>query len=136
MTSYSEAEKIAGRRFRDDAQAKLSATFDRDAPTHIVPTYLGIYRHDCPAARAGRTTALELKEMYVPSPEYTVTTDDGSHSWVAPGRFAFIYRQGRCRSCGATARSDTGRLVDGWARPPIHAASHTPGADHERPAQG
>lgn len=114
------AEKIAGRQFRDAAQAKLLATFDGEkAPTYTAPNFLGIYRHNCPA-RQGRSTGLVLDEIYTPSPECDIFTDDGSREWVAPGRFGFIYREGRCRGCGQTARSKAGRLVDGWVRPPIH----------------
>lgn len=139
--SLSPEEKAAGRRFRDDAQAILAATFLTDHPTYSVPNFIGIYRHAC-AGRTNRSTALELKEIYLPSPAYQVSTRKGQIDQVVredepfmpfiavplepyqltripAGRFGFIYREGRCRSCGDTARSRAGRLIDGWERPPI-----------------
>lgn len=108
--SLTAREKQAGRRFRDQAQADLTASF-ADPPTYTVPNVLALYRHSCPG-RDGRSTALELKEVYLLSPAYPDLD-------VPAGRFGFIYRKGRCRSCGHTGRSHTGRLVDGWQRPPI-----------------
>jgi len=110
MATLSPAEKAAGRAFRDAAQADLLATFDTDPPAFTVPSFLALYRHHCPA-RAGRSTALPLHEIYLHSPA------DGD---VPAGRFGFIYRAGRCRSCGQQARSRAGRLVDAQVRPPIH----------------
>jgi hypothetical protein len=138
--SLSPEEKAAGRRFRDQAQATLLASFDSDPPDHTVPNFLALYRHSCPA-RQGRSTALELKEIYVSSPAYDVITLSGSvlhvaestdpmlpetcrHegvviTFVPASRFGFIYRDGVCRSCRQTARSRAGRLIDAWERPPI-----------------
>lgn len=133
------AEKAAGRRFRDDAQAELLQSFEAEPPTYVVPNFLALYRHKC-AKREGRSTALELKEIYVQSPGYTVIDTDpltvvaesdtlvpstavGPQrvmTYVPPGRFGFIYRAGTCRGCGQTARSKAGRIVDGHERPPIH----------------
>lgn len=110
--SLSQDEKAAGRRFRDAAQADLLTSFDHDRPTYTVPNFLALFRHNCPA-RDARSTALELKEVYLHSPAYPDLD-------TPAGRFGFIYRQGRCRACGQTARSRAGRLVDGWQRPPIH----------------
>lgn len=131
------AEKAAGRRFRDDAQAALLSQSAGHAPTYTVPHFLGLYRHLCPR-REGRSTALDLRERYATSPAYDVYIADGqalavaesegpppvwatgaTHTQVPAGRFGFIYRQGTCRGCGQTARSNEGRLVDGWERPPI-----------------
>lgn len=106
-----EPEKIAGRRFRDDCTAWLREFNRVNPPTYDVPHFLGLYRHLC-AGRNNRSTAMELKEQYIPSPIYP---DEGSPA----GRFGFIWREGRCRACGQTARSGEGRLVDGWERPPI-----------------
>lgn len=132
-------EKAAGRAFRDCAQAALGKAFRTDPPTYEAPHFLGVYRHRCPA-RAGRSSALGLTEAYLRSPAYEVLGTNGQ-PWIAveadrplvpdgppeevigrvpAGRFGFIYREGRCRGCGQTARSKAGRLVDGWERPPIH----------------
>ncbi len=109
--SLSPAEKAAGRAFRDAAQSALLRTFDADPPTFAVPNFVALYRHNCPE-RGGRSTALELKEMYQFSPAYP------EHE-VPAGRFGFLWRYGTCRHCGATARSRAGRLVDAHQRPPI-----------------
>jgi len=104
-------EKEVGRRFRDQAQADLLATFETAPPTYTVPNFIALYRHNCPA-RNGLSTALELKEMYRAS--------EADPEWGVPAaRFGFIWREGRCRSCGQTARSRAGRLVDAHQRPPI-----------------
>lgn len=103
-------EKVAGRRFRVTAQAVLAELSAANPPTYPVPVVLGVLRHACPS-RGGISTALVLREVYIPSPAYDAN--------VPAGRFAWIYREGRCAGCGQTARSE-GRLVDGWERAPIH----------------
>ncbi len=105
------AERSAGRIFRDHRQQQLTSLNDKSPPDYRVPTQIALYRHLC-AARQMRSTALELKEIYVPSPIYP------EHG-VAAGRFGFTYREGRCRGCGQVARSGEGRLVDGPKRPPL-----------------
>lgn len=117
MSSLTPPEKAAGRSFRDRAEADLATTFQADPPDLVVPHFIALYRHSCPA-RKDISTALELKEMYLLSPAYP------QHN-VPAGRFGFLYRQGRCRLCGQTARSRTGRLVDAHERPPLHGR-----ADH------
>jgi hypothetical protein len=104
-------EKDAGRRFRDEATSQLLALNEVDPPTYEVPFFLGLYRHLC-AGKNSRSVAMELKEQYLVSPIYPEEN-------VPAGRFGFIYREGRCRACGQSARSRAGRLVDGWERPPI-----------------
>jgi len=105
----STEEKAVGRVFRDAAQAELVQSFEIDPPDHTVPVVISVYRHACPR-RQGRSTALELKEIYLYSP---------AGGDVPAGRFGFLYKQGRCRYCGASARSRLGRLVDGYDRPPL-----------------
>lgn len=107
----SEVEKQIGRQFRREQAHRLDSLNEADPATYEVPHFLGLYRHLC-AARDNRSTAMELKEQYVASPIY-------SHEGVPAGRFGFIFREGQCRACGQTARSETGRLVDGWQRPPL-----------------
>ena len=134
--SLEPEEKAAGRLFRDTEQALLDALNAAQPPTYVVPYVIALYRHRCPA-RESRSTSLELREVYHASEKIAVETDDGAHTahWYAAwwpgraaqvdtwlvqaGRFGFVYRDGRCRGCAQTARSATGRLVDGWDRPPI-----------------
>lgn len=104
-------EKNAGRIFRTDSQMFLAALNEKDPPTYDVPFFLGLFRHIC-SAKNSRSVAMELKEQYLVSPIYPVEN-------VPAGRFGYLYREGRCRACGQTARSRAGRLVDGWERPPI-----------------
>jgi hypothetical protein len=134
--SLEPEEKTAGRLFRDAEQSLLDELNAAHPPTYVVPHLLALYRHRCPA-RDMRSTSLELREVYRASAQIAVETDDGVHTavwyarwwpgrmsqvdtWIVQaGRFGFIYRDGRCRGCTQTARSATGRLVDGWDRPPI-----------------
>lgn len=109
--TLSTAEKSAGRTFRDTQQLLLDGNNHRSPPTFAIPQVIANLRHLCPA-RNGRSTTLECKEIYIASPIYP------EHG-VEAGRFAFLYREGRCRGCGQTARSGTGRLVDGRHRPPL-----------------
>lgn len=111
MSGLTENEKIAGRKFRADMAARLEIQNDIDPPTYAVPHFLSVYRHMC-GGNEGRSAALELKERYWESPHYP---EEG----VPEGRFGFIYREGSCRTCGQTARSPAGRIVDGWERPPL-----------------
>jgi hypothetical protein len=127
-------EKAAARLFRDREQAALDQSFVDDPPDYEPPNWIAVYRHGCPA-RANRSSALELPEVYKASPRLTVESSEaGVHTpyfssewrprdvdlWQIPqGRFGFIYRQGRCRLCARTARSRKGRLVDAWQRPPL-----------------
>lgn len=105
-------EKTAGRFFRDEAHAELQRSLRENPPTHLVPIIAPtVLRHSC-RHRDGRSTALLLAERYIYSPAYP-------EYGVPKGRFGYIYRAGTCRGCGDTARSKEGRLVDGWARPPL-----------------
>jgi len=124
-------EKIAGRKFRDDAQAALTASFESAPPTYPAPNFLAHIRHECPG-RNDISTALELKEKYQLSPAYYVTDgtaievlddaiQDPGGELIPAGRFAFIYKEGKCKNkgCGHTARSKAGRFVDAHDRPPV-----------------
>lgn len=104
-------EKVAGRLFRDTCDQGLEDLNAVDPPDDPVPFYLGHYRHLCPA-RKNKSKAIELKERYIVSPIYP---DEG----VQAGRFAYIYREGKCLNCGRTARSEKGWLADGRLRPPL-----------------
>lgn len=98
----SPTEKTAGRAFRDAQICALADLNTADPPEYYPPNFLKVYRHPCPS-RGARSTALQLKEVYVHSPD---------------GRFGWIYKQGRCPACGQRARSRAGKLVDAYARPP------------------
>ncbi len=125
-----DAEKAAGRAFRDAAATAWNARLAAEAPTYEVPTVISQFRHTCPA-RAGRSTALPLVEIYQTSP---------AHGDVPAGRFAYITQAGRCRACGQSALSATGRLVDAQTRPPLHGRAARnrygtgPAPPPERPA--
>lgn len=95
----------------DSLQEYLDARNDEDPPTHIAPWFSGLYRHKCPKARVSvnlgsksASTPIDLKERYV--------TDES-------GTWAIIYREGKCKLCGETARSKDGCLVETVKRPPI-----------------
>lgn len=130
--SLTDDEKLAGRCYRDRSQDELTISHETDPPTFAPPPWLRHYRHNCPL-RGDRSTSLELKEVYVLSPElwvcYCSTVEalsdsfphrdcDGGRVLAEKGRLAFIFKEGKC-GCGATARSRVGRLVDAWDRPPI-----------------
>lgn len=133
MPSLTDSEKIAGRYFRHLSQTRLEESHVSDSPTFVPPPWLRHYRHNC-LLRGDRSTSLELKEVYVFSPElwvcYCSAIDElklgsfphsdcqGGKVLSVEGRFGFIYKEGKC-ACGATARSIVGRLVDAWERPPI-----------------
>lgn len=104
-------EKECGRRFRSESEISLMTLNELHPPSYEVPFFLGIYRHLC-KARNNRSTGMELKEQYWVSPIYP-------DEKVPAGRFGYVFREGRCRACGQTARSRVGRVVDGWVRPPI-----------------
>lgn len=104
-------EKKAGTRFREESEEFLDGLNRITPPTYEVPFFLGIYRHLC-SSRNMRSTGLELKEQYLLSPIYPEEN-------VPAGRFGFLFREGRCRACGQTARSRVGRIVDGFERPPL-----------------
>lgn len=107
----SDREKAAGRIFRSAEEVALVQLNELQPPTYDAPFFIALFRHIC-TAKGSKSVAMELKEQYVVSPIYPAEN-------VPAGRFGYIYREGRCRACGQTARSRTGRLVDGWERPPI-----------------
>ena len=136
----SREEKAAGRAFRELAQAMaekradslLAAASEEGRPFSVVPNFLAQFRHEC-ARRGGRSTAMDLKEIYSYSPAFYVWREGGQ--WVMAdsppdgevpgpfvivpaGRFGFITKEGKC-SCGALAASRAGRLVDAYERAPI-----------------
>lgn len=109
--ALTETERDVGRVFRADCKSFLDELNANNRPNYSAPNFLGLFRHLC-SARNNKSTAIELHEYYITSPIYP---DAG----VPAGRFGFIYREGRCRGCGHSARSEIGRLVDAHHRPPL-----------------
>jgi len=98
------AERAAARAYRAAEKARLAQINADSPPSVMVLPVLRNYRHEC-ARRGGQSTSVLLKEVYRLSP---------------CGRFAFIYREGRC-GCGFTARClpARARLVLASERPPL-----------------
>lgn len=132
MPLLTDLEKQGGRWFREWSQMQLELSHESSPPTFAPPPWLRYFRHNC-EKRGGRSTALDLKEIYEWSPRMWVCycsvvgpiaddfphrDCDGGKELSVAGRFGFIYKEGRC-SCGATARSKAGRLVDAYERPPV-----------------
>ena len=133
-----QVEKIAGRAFRDSAQAALTESLATEPPFYKAPNFLSHWRHECPGNR-GISMAIALKERYVMSPAYLVDPDAGlavlyasvitetepiipkGWEFIPAGRFGFVYKEGRCSAsgCARSVRSPAGKVVDAYQRPPI-----------------
>jgi hypothetical protein len=126
------AEKLAGRWFRQQMHEHLAVVNAADPPSVSVPWVLRHVRHNC-ASRDGLSVSFEAREVYVLSPEIWVCYcsaagllgdsfphDDcqGGVVAAAEGRFAYIYKEGRC-TCGVTGRSPSGHVADAYERLPI-----------------
>ena len=96
----SEAEKIAALSFRAEQQGALDKLNEEKPPTLYPHVLIHHVRHEC---GTGRSVSFEMRERYILSPD---------------GRFAWIYREGRCADCGTTGRSRAGRLVYSLIREP------------------
>ena len=96
-----------------------------------VPWFAGRYRHTC-SARGDRSTALDLKERYVTiadalrflneqlqSVRPQVRWGVGGPGFEDPEAYAIVFKEGKCRWCGDTARSHEGRVVATADRPPM-----------------
>lgn len=126
-------ERLAGRWFRDQCQLALDK-LNRLAPPGLpgqplwaLPLWR-VIRHDC-IARLGASTGIALKERTWASPELWICycgeigplvpesfphrDCDGGKVLSAGGRFAFVFKEGKCApvGCGLTARSRQGRVV-------------------------
>lgn len=129
-------EKVAGRLFKASCQDKLDCLNESSPPTYLVPNFLALFRHLCPG-HAEVSTALELKEIYEYSPSFEllrfgedlvesghpiVTEAPPDEAVLIPAkRFGFIYKEGKCKSCGQTARSKEGTFVDAYERAPLRS---------------
>jgi len=103
-----QTEKAAGRQFRDQVYAWWQRQWDETQPDYEVPWVLSQYRHEC-SVQQGRTMSLDLREVYVLSPQYP---------GLDQGRLGFVARKGRCVKCRRVAMSKTGRVVEVDQRPP------------------
>jgi len=84
----------------ETADALRSLLSDQDPPDMVVPPVLANVRHEC---GEGRQRALPLRERY----EYSEDRE-----------WAILWREGTCRRCGMTMRSE-GRIVRVSERPPL-----------------
>jgi hypothetical protein len=122
-------EKQAGRAFRNARQAALDARNDREPPDVFVLPLWRVVRHECPAAN-GASTGITLREVCELSPEYLAGlpgTGVSAKVVAAAGRFAFVWKEGKCSGsgCGLAARTRRGRFVVSADRLPDHG--RTPG---------
>jgi hypothetical protein len=134
-------EKQAGRAFRSARQALLDALNKLDPPGVFVLPLWRVVRHECPAA-GGASIGITLRETCEPSPEYwacrcgVVSTwgpplashagCEGARVVAAVGRFAFIWKEGKCSGagCGLAVRTRAGRFVVTADRLAEHGRTH------------
>lgn len=113
------AERAAGRAWRAFSDGALAVWHDSEPPTYTVPDFLAVWRHECTGHRH-TSEAIVLREEYRLSPAYQVRDlRSGELIEVPAGRFGYIYREGRCRTCGENALSRVGRVVDAYRRPAL-----------------
>lgn len=105
MSELTPEQKAAGRLFRERACLDLEALWERDPADLTVPVVVHHYRHLC-EAQDGKSVSLECREVY-----------------IADGLFAFVYKEGKCRPCGITARSRDWLFFLAADRPPLRRAS-------------
>lgn len=128
-------ERSAGRWWRDQRQAALDELNLKDPPMASPLGQLAHIRHLCEAL-GGKSISYHYAEVYVVSPRIGVCycsviqqvpdellgsfphVDCAGGALVPAGRFAFVYRAGRCAHCKLTARSTAGRVVDAYERLP------------------
>lgn len=94
----------SGPLYEDPLQAILDEFNRESPPDHTPMPLLGIFRHNCPSKR-NTSQPIQLNELYITSP--------------ACPDLALLAREGKCKRCGQTCRSTTGRIVDRELRPPI-----------------
>ena len=95
----------------NDLQARLDALNAQSPADMDLPHFVGQARHGCkhhrfsgPDHDLAVSSPLEVREVYWPS-------EDGEH--------ALIFKEGQCRRCGFTGRSQVGRVVLVADRPPL-----------------
>lgn len=109
-------EKTAGRAFRDARQAALDARNESSPPGQYVLVWWRVVRHECEDA-GGASVGIPLREVCETSPE---CRDDGANVIAADGRFAFVWKEGKCSGCGLTVRTRRGRFIVAADRLPDH----------------
>lgn len=121
-------EKQVGRAFRDARQAALDALNEADPPGVFVLPLWRVVRHECPAA-GGASIGITLREVYEASPEYLdglPGTGVSARVVAGGGRFAFIWKEGKCSGaeCGLAVRTRRGRFVIAADRLPDHGRTN------------
>ncbi len=133
-------EKPAGRLFRAVWQASLDALNEKNPPDVFALPLWRVVRHECPAA-GGASTGITLREHCDLSPVYRVcycgvlgpagpdfphASCQGSKVVAADGRFAFIWKEGKCSGaeCGLAVRTRSGRFVVTADRLPDHGRTN------------
>lgn len=105
-------EKTAGRAFRDDRQRALDDLNAARPPGMLALPVWHVVRHECPAA-GGASVGISLREVREDSPEYQSGipgTGVSARVICAAGRFAFIWKEGKCSGCGQAVRTKHGRF--------------------------
>jgi hypothetical protein len=125
LTALTSAEKQAGRAFREARQAALDLLNEASPPDEYVLPFWRVVRHECPAEH-GASIGITLHGCYELSPEYRVCycgrigpfgpyfphwDCDGNKVLSAAGRFAWIWKKGKCSGCGLVVRTRKGRVV-------------------------
>lgn len=133
-------EKVAGRRFRTEAQAVLAAAL-LDFPESVPCSgQIRFFRHECPTVK-GRTRAVRLDDMTLLSPEIWVGCGEDAgeaqaftpveaaqrleagmvaeYEQVLAGKFSFTWKAGKCGHCGMMVTSREGVLKDVRLAPKI-----------------
>src|SRR5262249_11814592 len=135
MPVLTTAERAAGRWWRDLQLTELAALNAARPPMQSPSPFIRHIRHLCPGNN-GASISFDFAYTYVTSPRIGVCycsvikpvpdellgkfphEDCAGGELVPAGRFAFVYREGRCALCDLTARSTTGRVVDARERLP------------------
>lgn len=124
VAALTPEEKSAGKLFRDSCALLLA-----EVPSEArCSTFTVWYRHACRDDGQGSTWGMRLRQHYWTSPEYQVEGEWGKWKTAKPvttipaGRFAFIFRWGRCSRCGLMVRSGAGRFVIAADSPPEKGA--------------
>lgn len=106
--SLTALEKQAGRAFRDARQALLDARNEASPPKVFALPLWRVVRHECPVA-GGASIGVTLRAVIEPSPE--CRGPDDAKVIAAGGRFAFVWKEGKCSGCGLTVRTRRGRFT-------------------------
>lgn len=112
-------EKAAGRAFRDGRQQALDDLNATRPPDLFALPVWHVVRHECPAA-GGASVGINLREVREDSPVWLdglPGTGVSAKVIIAAGRFAFIWKEGKCSGCGQAVRTKRGRFAVQADRP-------------------